>query len=208
MTINIKSIEALRNPETIAKSLATRKQNSENKKLLKERLAYEKLDAESSKLLSTIKNQVSEEHNTLLKLSNLEYSNKSLESVIDNIKEQLKINTTAITELNNKSNLINPINSNDNEARDRIKKTIKSFNNAIEEINETQEQNTTDIVNINKKIDEIDKDITNKIDTLFKLFYNTQPKTNNLNNYCPYYNCEVVSNGLSGNILRPSNNYY
>ena len=86
MPVNSKSIDALRNPETIAKSLATRKRNRENKALLKQKLAYDKLDTETSKLVNNIKNQVVEENNTAIKLSNLEYANKALEGIIDNLK--------------------------------------------------------------------------------------------------------------------------
>jgi SepF-like predicted cell division protein (DUF552 family) len=132
MPVNSKSIEALRNPETIAKSLATRKRNRENKELLKQKLAYDKLDTETSKLVNNIKNQVVDENNTAIKLSNLEYANKALECIIDNLKEQLRINTQSITELSNKINIVNPTATIDSDAREKIKKTIKSFNETIE----------------------------------------------------------------------------
>ena len=121
MPVNSKSIEALRNPETIAKSLATRKRNRENKELLKQKLAYDKLDTETSKLVNNIKNQVVEENNTAIKLSNLEYANKALEGIIDNLKEQLRVNTHSITDLSNKINIVNPTATIDNDAREKIK---------------------------------------------------------------------------------------
>ena len=208
MPVNSKSIEALRNPETIAKSLATRKRNRENKELLKQKLAYDKLDTETSKLVNNIKNQVVEENNTAIKLSNLEYANKALEGIIDNLKEQLRINTHSITDLSNKINIVNPTATIDNDAREKIKKTIKSFNEAIEAINDKLEQNNTEIADIYTKITETNK-VEEKIDNLFKLFYTTQPKTDHINQYCGYYNTAIqqpVSH--RNNTLRTSSEFY
>ena len=208
MPVNSKSIEALRNPETIAKSLATRKRNRENKELLKQKLAYDKLDTETSKLVNNIKNQVVEENNTAIKLSNLEYANKALEGIIDNLKEQLRINTHSITDLSNKINIVNPTATIDNDAREKIKKTIKSFNEAIEAINDKLEQNNTEIADIYTKITETNK-VEEKIDNLFKLFYTTQPKTDHINQYCGYYNTAIqqpVSH--RNNTLRTSGEFY
>ena len=205
MPVNSKSIDALRNPETIAKSLATRKRNRENKALLKQKLAYDKLDTETSKLVNSIKTQVVEENNTAIKLSNLEYANKALEGIIDNLKEQLRINTQSITNLSNKINIVNPIATIDNEAREKIKKTIKSFNEAIEDIDDKLEQNNTEIADIYTKITETKK-IEDKVDNLFKLFYSTQPKTDHINQYCNYYNTEVqpVPNRNNNTLRNPS----
>ena len=208
MPVNSKSIEALRNPETIAKSLATRKRNRENKELLKQKLAYDKLDTETSKLVNNIKNQVVEENNTAIKLSNLEYANKALEGIIDNLKEQLRVNTHSITDLSNKINIVNPTATIDNDAREKIKKTIKSFNEAIEAINDKLEQNNTEIADIYTKITETNK-VEEKIDNLFKLFYTTQPKTDHINQYCGYYNTAIqqpVSH--RNNTLRTSSEFY
>lgn len=208
MPVNSKSIEALRNPETIAKSLATRKRNRENKELLKQKLAYDKLDTETSKLVNNIKTQVVEENNTAIKLSNLEYANKALEGIIDNLKEQLRINTHSITDLSNKINIVNPTATIDNDAREKIKKTIKSFNEAIEAINDKLEQNNTEIADIYTKITETNK-VEEKIDNLFKLFYTTQPKTDHINQYCGYYNTAIqqpVSH--RNNTLRTSSEFY
>ena len=208
MPVNSKSIEALRNPETIAKSLATRKRNRENKELLKQKLAYDKLDTETSKLVNNIKNQVVEENNTAIKLSNLEYANKALEGIIDNLKEQLRINTQSITDLSNKINIVNPTATIDTEARDKIKKTIKSFNETIADIDDKLEQNNTEIADIYTKITETNK-VEEKIDNLFKLFYTTQPKTDHINQYCGYYNTAIqqpVSH--RNNTLRTSGEFY
>ena len=208
MPVNQKSIDALRNPETIAKSLATRKRNRENKELLKQKLAYDKLDTETSKLVNNIKTQVVEENNTAIKLSNLEYANKALEAIIDNLKEQLRINTQSITNLSNKINIVNPIATIDNEAREKIKKTIKSFNEAIEDIDDKLEQNNTEIADIYTKITETNK-VEQKVDNLFKLFYATQPKTDHINQYCGYYNTAVQQPvSQRNNTLRPSGVYY
>ena len=208
MPVNSKSIDALRNPETIAKSLATRKRNRENKALLKQKLAYDKLDTETSKLVNNIKTQVIEENNTAIKLSNLEYANKALEGIIDNLKEQLRINTQSITNLSNKINIVNPIATIDNEAREKIKKTIKSFNEAIEDIDDKLEQNNTEIADIYTKITETNK-VEQKVDNLFKLFYATQPKTDHINQYCGYYNTAVQQPvSQRNNTLRPSGVYY
>lgn len=208
MPVNSKSIDALRNPETIAKSLATRKRNRENKALLKQKLAYDKLDTETSKLVNSIKTQVVEENNTAIKLSNLEYANKALEGIIDNLKEQLRINTQSITNLSNKINIVNPIATIDNEAREKIKKTIKSFNEAIEDIDDKLEQNNTEIADIYTKITETNK-VEQKVDNLFKLFYATQPKTDHINQYCGYYNTAVQQPvSQRNNTLRPSGVYY
>ena len=208
MPVNSKSIDALRNPETIAKSLATRKRNRENKALLKQKLAYDKLDSETSKLVNNIKTQVIEENNTAIKLSNLEYANKALEGIIDNLKEQLRINTQSITNLSNKINIVNPIATIDNEAREKIKKTIKSFNEAIEDIDDKLEQNNTEIADIYTKITETNK-VEQKVDNLFKLFYATQPKTDHINQYCGYYNTAVQQPvSQRNNTLRPSGVYY
>jgi chromosome segregation ATPase len=190
MPVNPKSIDALRNPETIAKSLATRKRNRENKELLKQKLAYDKLDNETSKLVNNIKNQVVDENNTAIKLSTLEYANKSLEGIIDNLKEQLRINTQSITDLSNKINVVNPTATIDNDAREKIKKTIKSFNETIEELDDKLEQNNTEIANIYTKINETNN-VEEKVDNLFKLFYATQPKTDRINQYCGYYNTAI-----------------
>ena len=208
MPVNSKSIEALRNPETIAKSLATRKRNRENKELLKQKLAYDKLDTETSKLVNNIKNQVVEENNTAIKLSNLEYANKALEGIIDNLKEQLRINTHSITDLSNKINIVNPTATIDNDAREKIKKTIKSFNETIADIDDKLEQNNTEIADIYTKITETNK-VEEKIDNLFKLFYTTQPKTDHINQYCGYYNTAIqqpVSH--RNNTLRTSSEFY
>ena len=208
MPVNPKSIDALRNPETIAKSLATRKRNRENKELLKQKLAYDKLDTETSKLVNNIKNQVADENSTAIKLSNLEYANKALEGIIDNLKEQLRINTQSITELSNKINLVNPTATIDNEAREKLKKTIKSFNETITDIDDKLEQNNTEIADICTKINETNK-VEEKVDNLFKLFYSTQPKTDNINQYCGYYNTAVqqaVSNRT--NTLRTPSVFY
>ena len=208
MPVNSKSIEALRNPETIAKSLATRKRNRENKELLKQKLAYDKLDTETSKLVNNIKNQVVEENNTAIKLSNLEYANKALEGIIDNLKEQLRINTQSITDLSNKINIVNPTATIDNDAREKIKKTIKSFNETIADIDDKLEQNNTEIADIYTKITETNK-VEEKIDNLFKLFYTTQPKTDHINQYCGYYNTAIqqpVSH--RNNTLRTSGEFY
>ena len=208
MPVNSKSIEALRNPETIAKSLATRKRNRENKELLKQKLAYDKLDTETSKLVNNIKNQVVEENNTAIKLSNLEYANKALEGIIDNLKEQLRINTHSITDLSNKINIVNPTATIDNDAREKIKKTIKSFNETIEELDDKLEQNNTEIANIYTKINETNN-VEEKVDNLFKLFYATQPKTDTINQYCGYYNTAIqqpVSH--RNNTLRTSGEFY
>ena len=208
MPVNSKSIEALRNPETIAKSLATRKRNRENKELLKQKLAYDKLDTETSKLVNNIKTQVVEENNTAIKLSNLEYANKALEGIIDNLKEQLRINTQSITDLSNKINIVNPTATIDTEARDKIKKTIKSFNETIADIDDKLEQNNTEIADIYTKITETNK-VEEKIDNLFKLFYTTQPKTDHINQYCGYYNTAIqqpVSH--RNNTLRTSGEFY
>ena len=208
MPVNSKSIEALRNPETIAKSLATRKRNRENKELLKQKLAYDKLDTETSKLVNNIKNQVVEENNTAIKLSNLEYANKALEGIIDNLKEQLRINTHSITDLSNKINIVNPTATIDNDAREKIKKTIKSFNETIADIDDKLEQNNTEIADIYTKITETNK-VEEKIDNLFKLFYTTQPKTDHINQYCGYYNTAIqqpVSH--RNNTLRTSGEFY
>ena len=208
MPVNSKSIDALRNPETIAKSLATRKRNRENKALLKQKLAYDKLDTETSKLVNSIKTQVVEENNTAIKLSNLEYANKALEGIIYNLKEQLRINTQSITNLSNKINIVNPIATIDNEAREKIKKTIKSFNEAIEDIDDKLEQNNTEIADIYTKITETNK-VEQKVDNLFKLFYATQPKTDHINQYCGYYNTAVQQPvSQRNNTLRPSGVYY
>jgi chromosome segregation ATPase len=205
MPVNSKSIDALRNPETIAKSLATRKRNREYKELLKQKLAYDKLDSETSKLVNNIKTQVVEENNTAIKLSKLEYANKALEGIIDNLKEQLRINTQSITDLSNKINIVNPTATIDNEAREKIKKTIKSFNEAIEGIDNKLEQNNTEIADIYTKITETKK-IEDKVDNLFKLFYSTQPKTDHINQYCNYYNTEVqpVPNRNNNTLRNPS----
>ena len=208
MPVNSKSIEALRNPETIAKSLATRKRNRENKELLKQKLAYDKLDTETSKLVNNIKTQVVEENNTAIKLSNLEYANKALEGIIDNLKEQLRINTHSITDLSNKINIVNPTATIDNDAREKIKKTIKSFNETIADIDDKLEQNNTEIADIYTKITETNK-VEEKIDNLFKLFYTTQPKTDHINQYCGYYNTAIqqpVSH--RNNTLRTSGEFY
>ena len=208
MPVNSKSIEALRNPETIAKSLATRKRNRENKELLKQKLAYDKLDTETSKLVNNIKNQVVEENNTAIKLSNLEYANKALEGIIDNLKQQLIVNTHSITDLSNKINIVNPTATIDTEARDKIKKTIKSFNETIADIDDKLEQNNTEIADIYTKITETNK-VEEKIDNLFKLFYTTQPKTDHINQYCGYYNTAIqqpVSH--RNNTLRTSGEFY
>jgi chromosome segregation ATPase len=208
MPVNSKSIEALRNPETIAKSLATRKRNRENKELLKQKLAYDKLDTETSKLVNNIKNQVVEENNTAIKLSNLEYANKALEGIIDNLKEQLRINTQSITDLSNKINIVNPTATIDNDAREKIKKTIKSFNETIEDIDDKLEQNNTEIADIYTKITETNK-VEEKVDNLFKLFYATQPKTDHINQYCGYYNTasqQPVSH--RNNTLRTTSEFY
>jgi chromosome segregation ATPase len=206
MPVNQKSIEALRNPDTIAKSLATRKRNRENRELLKQKLAYDKLDNETSKLVNNIKTQVVEENNAAIKLSNLEYANKALESVIDNLKEQLRVNTQSITTLSNKINIVNPTATIDSEARERIKKTIKSFNEAIEAIDDKLEQNTAELTDIYSKINA--SKLESKIDNLFKIFYSTQPKTDHINQYCEYYNTQVqqpVTQRLNNNnLLRPS----
>ena len=190
MPVNSKSIDALRNPETIAKSLATRKRNREYKELLKQKLAYDKLDSETSKLVNNIKTQVVEENNTAIKLSKLEYANKALEGIIDNLKEQLRINTQSITDLSNKINIVNPTATIDSEAREKIKKITKSFNEAIEGIDNKLEQNNTEIADIYTKITESNK-VEKKVDNLFKLFYSTQPKTDQINQYCEYYNTPV-----------------
>ena len=206
MPVNPKSIDALRNPETIAKSLATRKRNRENKELLKQKLAYDKLDTETSKLVNNIKTQVVEENNTAIKLSNLEYANKALEGIIDNLKEQLRINTQSITDLSNKINIVNPTATIDTEARDKIKKTIKSFNETIEAIDDKLEQNNTEIADIYTKITDTSK-IEQKVDNLFKIFYATQPKTDQINQYCEYYNTAVqlqVSNRPTNSLRTPS----
>ena len=205
MPVNSKFIDALRNPETIAKSLATRKRNREYKELLKQKLAYDKLDSETSKLVNNIKTQVVEENNTAIKLSKLEYANKALEGIIDNLKEQLRINTQSITDLSNKINIVNPTATIDNEAREKIKKTIKSFNEAIEGIDNKLEQNNTEIADIYTKITETKK-IEDKVDNLFKLFYSTQPKTDHINQYCNYYNTEVqpVPNRNNNTLRNPS----
>jgi chromosome segregation ATPase len=189
MPVNPASIEALRNPDTIAKSLATRKRNRENRELLKQKLSYEKLDAEANKLVNNIKNQVAEENNTATKIHNLEYANKALESIIDNLKEQLRVNTSSITELSNKINIVNPIPSVDSEARDRIKKSVKSMNEALEAVDEKIECNNTEIADIYTKLNN-DK-LETKIDTLFRLFYASQPKGEQINKYCEYFNTEV-----------------
>ena len=208
MPVNQKSIDALRNPETIAKSLATRKRNRENKELLKQKLAYDKLDTETSKLVNNIKTQVVEENNTAIKLSNLEYANKALEAIIDNLKEQLRINTQSITDLSNKINIVNPTATIDNEAREKIKKTIKAFNEAIEEIDDKLVQNNTEIADKYTKITETNK-VEQKVDNLFKLFYATQPKTDHINQYCGYYNTAVQQPvSQRNNTLRPSGVYY
>jgi chromosome segregation ATPase len=208
MPVNQKSIDALRNPETIAKSLATRKRNRENKELLKQKLAYDKLDTETSKLVNNIKTQVVEENNTAIKLSNLEYANKALEAIIDNLKEQLRINTQSITDLSNKINIVNPTATIDNEAREKIKKTIKAFNEAIEEIDDKLEQNNTEIADKYTKITETNK-VEQKVDNLFKLFYATQPKTDHINQYCGYYNTAVQQPvSQRNNTLRTASVFY
>ena len=208
MPVNPKSIDALRNPETIAKSLATRKRNRENKELLKQKLAYDKLDTETNKIVNNIKNQVVEENNTAIKLSNLEYANKSLEGIIDNLKQQLIVNTQSITDLFNKINVVNPTATIDNDAREKIKKTIKSFNETIADIDDKLEQNNTEISDIYTKINETNK-VEEKIDNLFKLFYATQPKTDHINQYCKYYNTAIqqpVSH--RNNTLRTTGEFY
>lgn len=184
MPVNPASIEALRNPETIAKSLATRKRNRENRELLKQKLSYEKLDAQSNKLVNNIKNRFAEENNTATKIHNLEYANKALESIIDNLKEQLRVNTSSITELSNKINIVKPIPSVDSEARKQIKKSVKSMNEALEAIDEKIEYNNTEITENNNKLEA-------KIDTLFRLFYASQPRGEQINKYCEYFNTEV-----------------
>ena len=120
----------------------------------------------------------------------MEYANKSLEGIIDNLKQQLIVNTQSITDLFNKINIVNPTATIDNDAREKIKKTIKSFNETIEELDDKLEQNNTEIANIYTKINETNK-VEEKIDNLFKLFYATQPKTDHINQYCGYYNTAI-----------------
>ena len=77
----------------------------------------------------------------------------------------------------------------DNEARDRIKKTIKSVNEALEAIDEKIEYNNTEIADIYTKLN--NNTLETKIDTLFRLFYASQPKGEQIDKYCKYFNTEV-----------------
>ena len=63
------------------------------------------------------------------------------------------------------------------------------MNEALEAIDEKIEYNNTEIADIYTKLN--NNKLETKIDTLFRLFYSTQPKAEQINKYCEYYNTEV-----------------
>lgn len=188
MPVSENSINALRNPEVVARSLATRRQNKENREQLKQKLAYEKFNNGVDKLVGTIKNKEVEDSNLNLKLSKLEYTNKALDSMVDNLKEQTKFNTSRINEIINRP-VTDTTETIDITARDKI----NSFEEIIELLEDKLEQNNTGIADLYAKITDQEclKQLNQKIDNLFQLFYNTQHKTEYINKYCEQYNTQV-----------------
>lgn len=210
MVVNQKSIDALKNPETIAKSVATRRRNKENRLALKQKIAYEKLEKSSDGLLSQIRNQIGEDTNTSTKLANLEYSSKTQEGRLDNIKNQVDINTQAISTLSKISPVLNGIQQSntpvrDEECREKLKKlknnmddNTKSINKALEDLTEEIEQNDTEIADLYTRVSNMSnkgnakeiRELTDKVNVLFKILYQSLPKNEYMNSMCPVFNTE------------------
>ena len=213
MVVNQKSIDALKNPETIAKSIATRQRNKENRLALKQKIAYEKLEKSSDGLLSQIRNQIGDDTNTATKLANLEYSSKTQEGRLDNIKNQVDINTQAISTLSKISPVLHNIGSHqqnntpvrDEECREKLKKlknnmddNTKSINKALEDLSEEIEQNDTEIADLYTRVSNMSnrgnskelRELTDKVNILFKILYQSVPKIEYMNSLCPVYNTE------------------
>ena len=148
------------------------------------------------------------------KVSNLEYSSKTHESRIDDIKSklnsvkiQVETQASSIQALSNtvahSSGPHHPTHSTvDTEARELVKqlKTKVKNNNAsiqdiLQEISDRVEELDTELATVttrlsNSKID--DSHTNQKIDTLFKLVYSLSPRSDYINSLCPSYNCQVV----------------
>lgn len=210
MPVSENSIKALTNPETIAKSIATRRRNKENRLALKQKIAYDKLEKSSDGLLTQIRNQIGEDTATSTKLANLEYSSKTQEGKIDNIKNQVDINTQAITTLSKISPVLHnlqPANNTPLEDRDcrekvkdlksRMKENTRTIQESLNTLDDKIEQNDTEIADIYTKLSNIQspksntKELTEKINILFKILYQALPKTDYMNSICPLYNTEV-----------------
>lgn len=210
MPVSENSIKALQNPETIAKSIATRQRNKANRLALKQKLAYDKLEKSSDGLLTQIRNQIGEDTATSTKLANLEYSTKTQEGKIDNIKNQLDINTQAISVMSKISPVVHnlqppsntPLEDRDcrekvKELKNRMKENTKTIQSALTDLDDKVEQNDTEIADLYTRISNIQtpkgnaKEQNDKINLLFRLLYQALPKSDYMNNLCPSFNTEV-----------------
>ena len=211
MVVNQKSIDALKNPETIAKSIATRQRNKENRTALRQKLAYEKLEKSSDGLLTQIRNQINSDTNTSTKIANLEFSSKSQEARLDNLKQQVDLNTQSLSTLSKISPVLHNIPHQhsppvrDEECREKLKKVknnmddnTKSINKALDDLIESVEQNDTEIADLYAKVSNISnkgnskelRELTEKVNVLFKILYQALPKTEYMHSLCPAFNTE------------------
>jgi chromosome segregation ATPase len=207
MPVNPKSIEALTNPETFAKSLATRRRNRENREALKQKLAFEKLDQQTQKLVSELKNQVAEESILSNRTTNVEYQIKSVQVQQDALKEHVNMNSNAIKELR-------LINANANHApsggpggpsnisqetelykkckgiKTELRANMQKVNEEIERLDDKLEENDTNISHLQFQMKEL-ASVQQKINLLFGLVYDTTPNRALFNEYCPTFECPI-----------------
>ena len=225
MPVSEKSISAITNPESIAKSIATRKRQMEDRKALKQKIVYEKLEQSAEGMLGDVRKQLVENANHNTKLSNLEYNSKTQEAKIDNLKTQVDINTANISNLSkvNTSILQNSslgnMNNNqqkfeDTECRSAIKELKKKIKestigtqNVVDTLDEKIELNDTQIADISTQLATLNRnsnkinaeinskfnELTDKLNTLFRILYQSSKPSDYLNSLCPWYNTEIVS---------------
>ena len=210
MPVSENSIKALQNPETIAKSIATRQRNKANRLALKQKLAYDKLEKSSDGLLTQIRNQIGEDTATSTKLANLEYSTKTQEGKIDTLKNQVDINTQAISVMSKISPVLHNLQPPNNtpledkdcrekvrELKGRVKENTKTIQSALTDLDDKVEQNDTEIADLYTRISNIQtprgnaKEQNDKINLLFRLLYQALPKSDYMNSLCPSFNTEV-----------------
>jgi hypothetical protein len=214
MPVSENSKRALTNPETRAKAQATVQRNKEARTALKNKLLFDKLEAQTDSLIPGLKKELLNETSSAFKLTNIDCKVKTIESQVEALKTQVNLNLEEINKLKAAAAVppffppvhaghpysVTHSNSSDSEhtkeALKGIKKTVQKLADAHNDIRNEMEEADTTMHYITTQLDhdkKVDKylQLDKKINLLFNLMYRNTSQAG-LTQYCDHYNTEPL----------------